>query len=476
MLSSSVVALVVVLSPAQAPAQAPAQEPAPAPAVAFDKSVLDNGLEVLVHKDARLPVVCVSVWYHVGAFHEQLGKTGFAHLFEHLMFQGTPNVPGDSHMKYLEAAGSSNFNGTTDFDRTNYYECVPKNEVELALWLESDRMAYLMNGVDQKKLDEQRLVVKNERRQAIENVPYGLAEEQLWQAMFPKEHPYYGYVIGSMADLDRASLGDVKIFYDSYYAPSNATLALAGDLEPAEAKKLIDKYFRTLPKWPKPPPRTVKPPLLDKEVRLDLVDALAQLPKVVVQYFTPASFQPDNAEMDVLAHALGTGNGARLHQALVVDGLLAQEVTATNNSLGNVSVLTITAVVKPGVNPEDVLNAIQSQLELLKDLPPTEEEIARAINAVEAQALFSLQETLGRAEQLQRYNHYTGDPGYLAKDLARFRAVTPATIQAAVTTALVKERRGVLIAAPATLKGAAPTGDAPAATPAPPAPPAKEGQ
>ena len=449
------------LSAAQAPAEAPAVPAEGAPAVAFEKSVLDNGLEVLVHQDNRLPVVCVSVWYHVGAFHEELGKTGFAHLFEHLMFQGTPNIPGDSHLKYLEAAGSSNFNGTTDFDRTNYYECVPKNEAELALWLESDRMAYLMKGVDQKKLEEQRLVVKNERRQGVENVPYGLAEEQLWQAMFPKDHPYYGYVIGSMADLDRASLDDVKKFYDTYYAPSNATVAVAGDLDPAEAKKLVEKYFRTLPKWPKPAARTVKPPVLEKEVRLDVVDSVAQLPKVVVQYFTPAMFAPQSAEMDVLAYLLGQGNGSRLHQALVVDAPLAQEVSASNQSFGNISVLTLSAIVKPGVNPEDVLNGMQAQLDFLKDIPPPADEIARAMNSVEADAVFSLQETLGRAEHLQEYNHYTGDPGFLAKDLDRYRAVTPETIQAAVTVALVKEKRGVLVVTPKGAEPAAP--EAPAA-------------
>lgn len=438
------------------------------PALAVEKSVLDNGLEVLLHQDKRLPVVCVSVWYHVGAFHEEAGKTGFAHLFEHLMFQGTKNVFGDSHLKFLEAAGSSMFNGSTDFDRTNYYECVPKNEAELALWLESDRMAYLMTAMDQKKLDEQRAVVKNERLQSVENVPYGLPEEKLWQSMFPKEHPYWGYIIGSLADLDRASLDDVKKFYDNYYAPSNATVAVAGDLDPAEAKKLVDKYFKTLPKWPKPSARTVTTPALGAEVRLDLDDNVAQLTKVVVQFFTPALFQPQNAEMDVVAYLLGEGNASRLHQALVVDAPLAQEVTALQQSFGNVSVLTLSAIVKPGVNPEDVLNGIQAQLDFMKDIPPPADEITRAVNTVEAESVFSLQAPLARAEQVQRYNHYTGDPAYLAKDLARFRAVTPETLQAAVTTLLGKEKRAVLVAKP---KSATPPVEQPPGAPPTDVPP-----
>ena len=274
------------------------------PELAFERFTLDNGLDVILHQDARLPVACVDVWYHVGAFHEDAGRTGFAHLFEHLMFQGTPHVPGDSHFKLLEQAGASFTNGTTDFDRTNYFEVVPKNELELALWLESDRMGWLMQGVDQAKLDEQRKVVKNERRQSVENAPYGLADEKLWQAMFPPAHPYWGYVIGSMADLDSASLADVRAFYDTYYAPSNATLVIAGDIDTAQTKALVRKYFDTLPKWTKPAGKTVAPPALTQEVRVDAVDAVAQLPRVQVQYFTPPMFAPGAADLEVLAGVL----------------------------------------------------------------------------------------------------------------------------------------------------------------------------
>jgi zinc protease len=432
--------------------------------IPYEKSTLENGLEVILHRDPRLPIVCVSVWYHVGAFHEEKGKSGFAHLFEHLMFQGTPHVPGDSHFKLLEAAGASFVNGSTSFDRTNYYECVPQNEIELALWLESDRMGWLMAGIDQKKLDDQRNVVKNERRQRIENQAWGLAEEKLWKAMFPESHPYWGYVIGSMEDLDRASLADVGRFYDDHYAPSNATLSIVGDIEAADAKKLVDKYFSTLPKWPKPPVKTVPPPTLEAEVRIDVEDNIAQLAKVVVQYFTPPTFAPGNADLAVLARVLGDGNGSRLHQALIVDSQLAQRVNAVQQDAGNVSILQLSAVVRQDADAEDVLNAIQAQLDLLADLPPSAEEIDRAVTTFEAETISRLQQPLVRGEALQRYNHFTGDPGFLEKDLLRWRAVTPESVQAAVSSYLGKERRGILVAVP---RGAAPPAAAERAAPAP---------
>jgi predicted Zn-dependent peptidase len=456
-------------TPPDAPAEGSTPDAAPAapPLLPYEKLALDNGLEFIFHKDARVPVVCVSVWYHVGALHEEAGKTGFAHLFEHLMFNGSAHVPGDSHFKLLEAAGGSFMNGSTDFDRTNYFECVPKNELELALWLESDRMGWLMQGVDKAKLDNQRDVVKNERRQTLESQPYGLSEEKLWQAMFPKSHPYWGYVIGSMEDLDRASLDDVARFFDTYYAPSNATLSIVGDVELSDAQALVAKYFKSLPKWPKPAKKTVPAPALTAEVRLDVEDNVAQLPKVVVQYFTPPAFAPDNAELDVLARILGDGNGSRLHQALIVDSQLAQEVVAYQKNLESVSVLVLSAVVRPGANPEDALNAIQAQLDLLKDLPPSDEEIKRAVTSFETEQILDLQMLLDRGETLQHYNHATGDPGFLEKDIARMRAVTPETIQAAVDKYLAKDRRAVLIARP---KGAPSTAPAP-----PPAPPPADG-
>jgi predicted Zn-dependent peptidase len=207
--------------------------------IPYEKYELDNGLEVILHQDGKTGSVAVSLWAHVGGLNEKEGRSGFAHLFEHLMFQGTPHVGDDMHFKYLQQAGGKSINGTTSFDRTNYFEVVPANELELALWLESDRLGWLMEGVTQAKLDEQREVVKNERLQRTENRPYGLGQEKLWQAMFPPSHPYYGKVIGSMADLDAASMDDVKDFFGRFYAPSNMTLALAGNFEVGPTKVLI---------------------------------------------------------------------------------------------------------------------------------------------------------------------------------------------------------------------------------------------
>lgn len=423
--------------------------------IPYEKYSLPNGLEVILHQDKRTPMVAVSVWYHVGAFDEPPGRSGFAHLFEHLMFQGSEHVPGDQHFAYLEEAGASvrngMVNGTTNFDRTNYFEVLPKNELELALWLESDRMGWLGSALKQETLDEQRAVVKNERLQSLENRPYGLAEEKLWQSIFPKEHPYYGRVIGSLADLDAATMDDVKSFYDQYYAPANATLAIAGDFEVEEAKKLVEKYFATLPGGKKPAPRQVMPPEITAPIRLDVEEPIGKLPKVVVQYLTPPFFVEGDAEMDVLAAVLTSGKSSRLVRALQFEEQLVQSVSAYQASMGNVSVFGIEAVVKDGVDPETVLSSIQAQLEFLGDLPPEPKEIERVVNKIETERLFGLQKIggfSGKVEQLQRYNHFLGEPDSLAKDLGRYRAVTPESLTRAAALFLAPERRAVLVAWP----------------------------
>lgn len=434
--------------------------------IAHEKYTLANGLEVILHEDHRTPFVAVSVWYHVGAFHEPAGRTGFAHLFEHLMFQGSEHVGDDMHIGLLEQAGASvrrgMVNGTTNFDRTNYFEVVPRNELELALWLESDRMGYLGTAISQEKLDEQRKVVKNERLQSRENVPYGLADEKLWQSVFPKAHPYFGQVIGSMADLDAATIDDVRAFYDTYYAPSNATLTLAGDFDPAEAKAWIEKYFGTLPPWSKPPARNVEPPVLQGPLRVDYPEKIAKLPRVSFLWLTPRFFEEGDAELDVLAHVLSAGKVSRLQRALLHDEELAQRVVAYQRSMQNVSVFGIDVVVRDGVDPETVIAALESQLEFLRDLPPERAEIERAINAIETDRLFALQKIGGfggKAEQLQTYNHYLGTPEFLAQDLERYRAVSSERVMAIMQAHLTPERRATLVANPS-LATPPPTADA----------------
>ncbi len=468
-----------VATPAEAPPAAPpAAEASPAPAadpastvpnLPFERSVLDNGLTLLVHADPRLPVACIDVGYRAGVIDEERGKSGMARLFEHLMFQGSKHNPGDNHVKLLDAAGASHVASAAELDATSYSQCVPKHELELALWLEADRMAWLMEVTDAAKLDEQRRIIVGERRRAVDEAPYGSARQALWQAMFPADHPYRAGPFGVPAELDQLALADVQAFFDRYSVPANATVVIAGDVNVDDAKKLVDKYFRTLPRAERASARSVTMPKLGAEVRLDLEDARAPATSVTVAFFTPPALQNGSADIEVLAHLLGHGNASRLHQALVVDGKVATDVRTSVLGAANVSVLTLEAKVRRGVNPDDVLNAIQAQLDLLQDLPPSTEELARAVASFETQLLASMRHLRGRAALLQRYQVLTGDPGFVPKDLARYRAVTPDSTLAAVNGFLTRERRAVLVVRPT---GDAPqtpaTADEPAASPAAP--------
>ena len=277
-------AAALVVAAAVAGCSKPAAPPADAlPTIPFEKYSLPNGLEVILSEDKRLPLVAVDVWYHVGAVNEVAGRTGFAHLFEHMMFQGSKHVPGDSHFNLLEAAGASSVNGTTSFDRTNYFETLPANELELGLWLESDRMGYLLDTVDELKLANQQDVVRNERRQSRENVPYGIVQDAIFQQVFPKGHPYYANVIGSHADIQAAKLDDVKQFFKQYYAPNNACLTIVGDIDKAATKALVEKYFGPLKRGPEVPKVNVTTPPITSERRLVVKDRI-QLSRVYMAW------------------------------------------------------------------------------------------------------------------------------------------------------------------------------------------------
>ncbi len=449
-----------------APAEAAPTVAAPTssvPTLAFEKYTLPNGLEVILHEDKRTPQVTVNVWYHVGALHETLGKTGFAHLFEHLMFQGSKHVGPEQHFKLLEEAGATFVNGSTDFDRTDYYQTVPRHELELALWLEADRMGYLMESMSQALLDEQRGVVKNERRQTTEATPYGIARERLWQAVIPADHPYHGAVIGSQADLDRASLDDVRAFYDDYYAPSNATLCISGDFDAATVKAAVDKYFKSLPSWPKPRPVSVRPPALNTEVRVEHEETIGTLPYVELMWLVPGRGQPGELDLQVLAGVLGDGISSKLQEALMVHSELAESIDVDMESMGNVGVFHIGAVVRPGINPSDVQETIVSTLGFLQELPIQPEEVARAKKKIENRLVFGLELGPVRADVLQESNHYEGDPGAYARRLASLQAVTDTSVMAALQNWLPRERRGVLVAIP---KAKTDGADAAAAAPA----------
>jgi zinc protease len=302
------------------------------PRLEFEKYTLPNGLEVILSPKRGLPMVAVSLWYHVGPANEEPGRTGFAHLFEHMMFQSSKHVPPDSHIRLLEAAGASDLNGTTDFDRTNYFETVPANQLELALWLESDRMGYLLEKIDQAALSNQQDVVRNERRQSVENQPYGLAEEAVVQAIYPKGHPYYGYVIGSHEDIQAARLDDVQRFFRQYYAPNNATMAIVGDFDAAEVKKLVAKYFGTLKRGPAVAAPKADAVRIASERRLT-VPSRVELPRVYMAWLTPPIFKPGDAEADITGTILGGGRSSRLFKKLVYEKQIAQNVSAQQQSL-----------------------------------------------------------------------------------------------------------------------------------------------
>ncbi len=323
------------------------------PRVPFETFTLPNGLRVILSQDRRLPVVAVNVWYHVGPANEEPGRTGFAHLFEHLMFQGSKHTPPDGHFRMLEAAGATDVNGTTDYDRTNYFETVPSGQLELALWIESDRMGYLLDSVDQAALSNQQDVVRNERRQSVENRPYGMAEEELVHQLYPKGHPYYASVIGSHADIQAAKLDDVKQFFRRYYAPNNASLAIVGDIDPARVRALVTKYFGTLKRGAPVPAVQVSTPPIEAERRVVVPDRI-ELPRVYQAWLTSPIFGPGDAEASVAASVLGGGRSSRLYKRLVYERQIAQDVRVSQQSLTLGSQFVIEATARPGHTAEEL--------------------------------------------------------------------------------------------------------------------------
>jgi zinc protease len=427
-------------------------------AIPYEKYKLPNGLEVILARDPKLPVVAVNVWYHVGAYNEQPGRTGFAHLFEHMMFQGSKHVPDDVHIAMLEQLGANDLNGTTNFDRTNYFETVPSNHLATALWLESDRMGYLLDALDEKKLHTQQEVVKNERRQGTETRPYGLAEEKLWKALFPAPHPYHGKVIGSMEDLDSATVDDVKGFFRKWYAPANATLAVVGDFDEKEARALIEKYFGSLPSGPTPEKPQVAPVKVTRETVIRHDEKVGTLPMVEMVWLTPPYLTEGDATADVLANALGTGKSSRLYKRLVQDKELAQSVSASEQSLGAQSVFSIEAVARPGVSSDALAREIDAVLDEVRRDGIAQRELDRARTRFETQMLAGLQSVGGfggKADVLQSYNHFAGDPGYLNEDLSRYDAVTPERVRDFAREYLKPDARVVLHAVPSSQKPAA---------------------
>ncbi len=428
---------------------APSLKPLKVPAIQYEKYTLPNGLEVILHEDHRLPLVGVDIWYHVGPVNERAGRTGFAHLFEHMMFQGSGHVGEKAHFKYLEAAGASDINGTTNYDRTNYFETLPSNRLELAMWLESDRMGFLLDTLDRAKLTNQRDVVRNERREG-ENRPYSVVREELTHQLFPKQHPYYAQVIGSHADIEAARLADVREFSEQCYTPSNATLVIAGDFTPVAAKQLVERYFGPLKHGPPVARSSAETPPITSERRSTVEDTV-KLPAVLFGWLSSRAFAPGDAEGNLTSAILGAGNSSRLYQELVYKQQIAQSASCYNRSLALTGVLGCTLIARPGVSAEQLEKAANAVLADYIKTGPTEDEINRARNVQQTQALTLLQHLGGFggvADTLNYYNQYTGDPGYLAKDLARYNAVTPATMQSFAAQVLIEQHRVTVFGVP----------------------------
>jgi zinc protease len=420
--------------------------------IPFQKFALKNGLTVILHQDRSLPLVALNIWYHVGPANEPPKRSGFAHLFEHLMFEGSRHVGRDFDV-LLESVGATNVNGTTSWDRTNYFETAPRQELELLLWLESDRMGYMLDGLDQTRLDVQRDVVKNERRQTYENAPYGPSSLVLLDTLFPKGTPYHGAIIGSMEDLSAATLDDVRDFFKTYYAPSNATLTLAGDFELESAKNLIEKYFQTLPDRPRPPANHTIIPAPSAPSR-QVVKEPVELARVAFGSVTPPAYTPDDPALEVAMAVLAGGKATRLYRALVVEAKLASDVDASLDSNQLASSAVVSAMVASGKRVADVEHAMNAVLEALANQGPSREELARAKRRILVNVLGNLEllngpggET-GRAGILSRFDHYLGKPGYLPDWVAALEQVSAADVQRVVNTHLSAARRVTVITEP----------------------------
>jgi zinc protease len=417
--------------------------------VPFTQFVLPNGLTVILHEDHSTPLVSVNIWYHVGSAREKPGRTGFAHLFEHIMFEGSGHVEEGKFDEWLEAAGGDN-NASTSSDRTDYWENVPSNALELALFLESDRMGYLLDAMSPAKVDGQRDVVKNERRQSYENRPYGIADITIDENLYPQNHPYHWPTIGSMEDLSAASYEDVVNFFKQYYSTRNASLVIAGDIDPVRTRALVEKWFSDVPEGPRVAP--IAPPVafLTKEKRIVLEDKV-ELPRLYMAWLTPPLFDPGDAQLDLLANILAGGKNSRLYKRLVYELQIAQDVSAFQASRPLGSSFEIIVTARSGHTLAEIENVIQEEIDKLKNESPTERELQRGINQFEASFLDRLEFIGGFggiADQLNSYYTITGDPDYFNEDRARYEAIDPDDIRAIANTYLRDDGRVVLSVVP----------------------------
>ena len=413
----------------------------------YTKRTLANGLDVIVHEDHHVPIVAVNIWYHVGSKNERPGRTGFAHLFEHLMFEGSEHH-NKGYFPPLQQAGAL-LNGSTNTDRTNYWEVVPTSAVDRALWMESDRMGYLLPALTPERFETQRDVVLNERRQNYENRPYGMAFMAISAALYPAHHPYSWMTIGSAEDIRAMQLEDVQAFFRTYYHPANASLVLAGDIDTERAFALAEQYFGELTPGSRPAP-VVADAALTREHRLVLEDRV-ELPRIYIAWLSPAMFAGDDAELDLVGDLLANGKTSRLYQTLVYERRIALDVSAHQHSRELGSVFLLAATAAPGRSLPDLAAEIDAELERVFASGPSDSEMERALAQAEAQFMYRLQTVGGfggKSDQLNAYNVLRGNPGFFATDLDRYRRATHETVRDASRRHLRRDARVILSVIP----------------------------
>jgi zinc protease len=425
--------------------------------VPYTQFTLPDGLHVILHEDHTVPLLTVNVWYHVGSAREKPGRTGFAHLFEHLMFMGSGHAKYGMFDQLLESAGGTN-NASTAEDRTNYYIDVPSNALDLALFLESDRMGYLLDAMSPKTVDAQRDVVKNERRQSYENAPYGMASIEIGKMLYPAGHPYSWPTIGYTEDLTAATYQDVVDFFRRYYQPSNATLVIAGDIDTARARAAVETWFADVKPGAAPVPPIDYPHPNLTEVKRKTIQDRVQLPRLYLTWITPAHFEPGDAELDVVSALLAGGKNSRLYKRLVYDLQIAQDVEANQASKALNSEYQIVVTARPPAAGTTVAAAIDrirgivdEEVKKLQQSPPSDREFHRALNQIES-SFYDRMERVGGfggvADQMNGYYADSGNPGYFSEDLSRYRSLSPGDITAMAARYLPLDKRVELTVEP----------------------------
>lgn len=426
-MTSSFLVMVLILSLC-AWGEALAQSQAPAPWAPPLVHRLDNDLAVIIAPDTTLPIVAVAVSYHVGVANEDPGQTEFSHLFEHLMFMGSRHIPRGEHMRRIQAAGGR-ADASTDFDRTVYYEQVPANDLEILLWLESDRMGFMSGSVTQEALDLQRSIVQNEHRQRRVNRPYGMMFWKALSTLYPPGHPYALPTDSWMADLDSATLDDVKSFFNRFYGPNNATIAIVGDVDAATVVQMVARYFGDIPPTP-PVERPRARPLRLPEDRFVVLEDDVEIPALLLMWPSVPQFSAGDAELDVLARILGGGTASRLYHRLVEQDRIAQSVTASHESWALAGQFMIEVRGLPGHDLSQIPNVVDEEItKLAGTAPPTEREVARAVNQIERDIAQRHGSRLQRAIDLTKHYIFTGDANYEIEEFARYQGVTPAAVQ-----------------------------------------------